>query len=169
MTLGVNGAVSFNYASWVASFPELAYISQPTAQGYWTLANLFVDNTPQPPAPAASQLPFVWACSPFWNAGPIITDTTPGGVLDTLLNLATAHIAALLSPASNGAAASSLVGRINSATTGSVTVSAEMRSPAGTEAWWVQTKYGAMFWEAVAQYISFQYVPGPSRFGFYRR
>lgn len=171
MTLGVNGAVSFNYPEWAALFPELAYITQSQAQLYWGLANLYVDNTPPPPtAPAGPPAPLVWVCSVFWNnAGPIITDDSVGGSLDTLLNLATAHIAAVLSPAANGAAASTLVGRINAATTGSVNVSAEMNYPPGSASWWNQTKYGAMFWAATAQYRSFQYVAAPVRFaGFYR-
>jgi hypothetical protein len=71
-----------------------------------------------------------------------------------LLNMLVAHIAAL--------AAASLVGRINQATEGSVTVSAEMGTPSGTSAWFQQTKYGAAFWQATAPYRTFQYVSGRS-------
>jgi hypothetical protein len=77
-----------------------------------------------------------------------------------LLNLIVAHIAALNAPQANGQSASPLVGRISSATEGSVTVQAEMGPPSGTSAWWMQTKYGASFWQATASMRTMQYVPG---------
>jgi signal transduction histidine kinase len=64
--------------------------------------------------------------------------------------------------ASNGAAASSLVGRINSATTGSVTVASENNYPPGSAQWWQTTKYGAMFWAATAGFRTFRYSACPT-------
>lgn len=75
-----------------------------------------------------------------------------------LLNMLTAHVVKLASAMATGG----LVGRINSATEGSVTVSAEMGPASGTSAWYMQTQYGATYWQATAQYRTFQVVPGRS-------
>ncbi|MDE3023802.1 MAG: DUF4054 domain-containing protein, partial [Pseudomonadota bacterium] len=63
----------------------------------------------------------------------------------------------------NGQAASPLVGRINSATEGSVSVTADMGAVTNTQAWYMQTKYGAAYWQASAPYRNFQYRTGSSR------
>ena len=77
-----------------------------------------------------------------------------------LLGMVTAHIAALNAPLS-GHPASTLVGRISSATEGSVTVATQNDYPPGTAQWWQQTKYGAAFWAASAQFRTARYVHGP--------
>jgi hypothetical protein len=68
-----------------------------------------------------------------------------------ILYLVTAHIAALFS------STSSLVGRISSATEGSVSVSADFGAVTGSQAWWVQTRYGAQAWQMIKQYARFNY------------
>lgn len=94
------------------------------------------------------------------GTGPVKTT-----VLQTqLLYMLTAHLASLFS-GPNGNNPSGLVGRIASATQGSVTVSAEYESTMNS-AWFSQTPYGAAFWAATAGYRSFAaYLPGPTRFG----
>lgn len=77
-----------------------------------------------------------------------------------LLNMATAHIAALNSPL-NGQASSPLVGRITNASEGSVSVQTQFDVPPGSAQWWAQTKYGAAFYAATAQFRVMQYFPGP--------
>jgi hypothetical protein len=77
----------------------------------------------------------------------------------TLLNMLVAHIA-VLNYGANGQAPSGLVGRISQAAEGSVSVSAEMGPPSGTSAWFLQTRYGAAFWQATAAFRTFRYV-GP--------
>lgn len=77
-----------------------------------------------------------------------------------LLNMLTAHVAQLFyTPA--GSVPVQLVGRIASATEGSVSVSTELPStlPAAA-AWYSQTKYGLMYWQATAQFRQMMYVPG---------
>ena len=55
-------------------------------------------------------------------------------------------------PAATGAPAPAIVGRISSASEGSVSVSSEYKdSGSPSEAFFTQTKYGAMFWQATAQ------------------
>jgi hypothetical protein len=139
---GVGGVVVFSYADWIAMYPELANsVTQPTAQMYFFQAQLYCDNTPTS----------------------IIRDTSPGGEREMLLNMMTAHIAALNAPI-NGQPSSPLVGRITNATQGSVSVATQMDMPPGSAQWYNQTKYGAAFWAATAKYRTMRYVPGPQPF-----
>jgi len=135
-------AVAFNYGSWAIRYPELSsYVPQPLAQAYFNEAQLYCDNTDTSP----------------------VKDDSVNGVRSMLLNMITAHIAALNAPI-GGQPASPLVGRINSATEGSVSVQTQYADQTpGTMAWFVQTKYGAAFWEASAGYRCMKYTPGPRR------
>lgn len=56
-----------------------------------------------------------------------------------------------------------MVGRISSATEGSVSATSEFVSPkTGTAAWYFQTKYGTDYWTASAKFRTFRYVPKKS-------
>lgn len=130
----MQGVVVFDYSVWSARYPELAAsVMQPLAQSYFCEATLYCDNTP---------------CSP-------ISDLCQRALL---LGMMTAHIAALNAPL-NGEASSPLVGRISGATEGSVSVQTQNDYPAGTVQWFQQTKYGAAFWAATAQFRTMHYVP----------
>ena len=78
-----------------------------------------------------------------------------------LLNMLTAHITAL-NFGVNGAASSPLVGRITAATEGSVSVTVDAGAVSGSAAWFMQTKYGAAYWQATINLRGFRYVPGRS-------
>lgn len=131
--------VSFDYVIWSSRYPELAMsVNQPAAQGFWYEAQLYCDNTP---------------CSP-------VRDLIQRAVL---LGMMTAHIASLNAPL-NGQPSSPLVGRISNATQGSVSVATQNDYPPGSAQWFQQTKYGAAFWQATAQYRTMQYVPGYAPF-----
>ncbi|TAL90909.1 MAG: DUF4054 domain-containing protein [Candidimonas sp.] len=133
------GVVDFDYSGWSARYPEFSTsVSAGLAQQYFNEAQLYCDNTP---------------CSP-------VTDASPGGQRAVFLNMLTAHIAALNAPL-NGQPSSPLVGRINSAAEGSVSVQTQLDMPAGTAQWYTQTKYGIAYWTATAQFRMMQYVPGP--------
>jgi len=126
-------------------WPQLAQsVGSAQAQGYWQEAQLFCDNSPTS----------------------IIDNIAPAYTRTTLLNYATAHIATLraviINPA-NGLPSqpSPLVGRINVATEGSVTVNAQNDYPPGSSQWWQQTQAGAFFWAASSKYRMMTYVPGP--------
>ena len=125
----------FNYGAWSTLYPDLAAkVNQAQAQAYFDQAGaLYIDNSD---------------CS----------DIVDVGVRLQLLNLAVAHIATINLPASAGG--TGIVGRISSATEGSVSVSSEMKVP-GTAAWWVQTQAGASLWQALSAYRTAHYVPGP--------
>ena len=58
---------------------------------------------------------------------------------------------------------SPLVGRITSATEGSVSVSTQFDVPPGSAQWFAQTLYGAEFWTATAAYRTMRYLPSPAR------
>jgi hypothetical protein len=127
---GTLGVVTFDYALWSLRYPEFAVVSSLVAGEYFTEATLYLDNT---------------ACS-------VVQDASAGGQRALLLNMLTAHIASL-----NGFGSSPLVGRISQATEGSVSVSAEYGPASGTSAWFLQTKYGAAYWQATAQFRTMRY------------
>ena len=136
-------AVTFNYATWAVRYPELACsVAEPLAQAFFNEAQLYCDNT---------------ACSP-------VRDDTVGGQRELFLNMLTSHIAALNAPI-GGQPSSPLVGRINTATEGSVSVGVENQHPPGTPQWYQQTKYGAACWAASAAFRTMRYtVPHPRQF-----
>lgn len=124
---------AFDYAGWAARYPEFGTIGPILAGEYFAEAGLYLNNTD----------------------GSVVRDVN---VRRTLLYMITAHIAQLNAP-KNGVAASDLVGRVNSASEGSVSVGAEYQVP-GSAAWFAQTKYGAAYWQATAQYRTMRYVAG---------
>lgn len=132
-----SGIVVFDFSSWAARYPELASPSTGVGSGladlYFLEAQLYLDNSLASPVP----------------------DVTIRGLL---LNMLTAHIAALNAPLS-GQPASTLVGRISNASEGSVSVATEMNLP-GSAAWFAQTKYGVAFWQATANLRTARYIPG---------
>lgn len=133
------GIVVFDYAVWSLAFPELApFVSQPTAAGYFGQAGDLIDNTPSS----------------------LISDV---GMRGRILGLLTAHYAALFSSI-NGAAATGLVGRITGATEGSVSVQVQGPPMSANSWWWLQTKYGAAAWNALAPYRTMRYIPGPNAY-----
>lgn len=137
--------VAFSYAAWAARYPEFAAVSQDTATAYFGEACIYHSNN---------------------GSGPV----DDPAVQSALLNMVTAHIAARYSQSQGspvpGAAqdANSMVGRISSASEGSVSVSAEYASDAsGSMAWFLQTKYGADYWNATKAYRTMRYRASPGR------
>jgi hypothetical protein len=139
------GPVTFDYAYWIAMFPEFAGCAPAQGQAWWDLAGMFCRN----------------------DAGnPLGTNTSLG------LYLLTSHIGALLSPkdasgafASSGQPAAGIVGRVSSASQGSVSVSADWPSAgeSPSAAWYLQTQYGATFWQMAAPTRMGIYAANPTR------
>ena len=77
-----------------------------------------------------------------------------------LLYMLVAHIATLRFGV-NGHGPTGLVGTISNAKEGSVSVSTNFGKIKSNQQWFVQTQYGAMFWEATKQYRCGFYVPPP--------
>ncbi len=134
--------VTLDYVNWAIYFPELAvYVSPTQAQAYC-----------------------VEACTLNQRA---TNYYTPGDRGYLLINLLTAHVAALRAPL--GSPSSPLVGRISNATEGSVTVAAEFKVPDGCPQYYAQTKYGVEAWVLMAPDRTMRYVPpAPRRFGMRR-
>lgn len=141
------GVVTFDPAAFKLRYPEFSSLDDALFQQYFTQATIYLDNTD---------------CSR-------VSDLA---VRAMLLNMLVAHIAFLYSGA-NGQSPSGLVGRIDSASEGSVSVHAEMPGVNANSAWYMQTKYGADYWNATAPFRTFQYISGhsPSNYpyGYYRR
>lgn len=127
--------VAFDVTKWKTRYPEFAGVADATAQEYFDEATIYHANN---------------------GSGPVAT----AGTQSTLLNMLTAHIAARYATV-GGVAPSNLVGRIASATQGSVTVAADYGTTTSEqEAWYNQTKYGADYWRATAQFRTFRVVLG---------
>ena len=130
-------AVVFDSAAFKARYPEFAAVGDPLLSACFREAGLYLSNSDNSP----------------------VQNLTRRAVL---LNMLTAHIAAL------GGALSSdgqprPVGRISSATEGSVSASMEYLAP-GSSAWFAQTQYGADFWQATSSLRGFRYIPRPTRY-----
>ena len=129
----------FNYAAWSARYREFTgAVGASLAALYFAEAGLYLDNTD----------------------GSIVGDV---GVRLMLLNMLTAHIAALAGGLEPGGAPSGLVGRVSSASEGSVSVSAETGLLPGTAVWFQQTTYGLTYWQASKPYRSARYIPAATR------
>jgi hypothetical protein len=124
--------VAFNYANWIALYPEFAAIPQATVeQQYFPLATAYHRND---------------------GGGPVRT----AALQSVYLNMMTAHIAARYGTI-GGQAPSTLVGRISNASEGSVSVGTDFPLEAPSQAWFAQTKYGADYWQATKAYRTMRY------------
>jgi hypothetical protein len=134
----------FDYSAWAAANPSLAgNVPAALASSYFATAGLYLDNS---------------------DASPV---RDPAKRL-ILLNLVVSHLAALAGAGTADGKATGLVGRIKSATEGSVSVEVADVGGAGGgigEAFWTQTPYGLQFWALTAPLRSFRYVPSRSSLG----
>lgn len=138
-------AVTFDYPTWVGQFPEFGGCSPMQGQGWFDRASLL-----------------------YANAG--WTGALPQAA--TLLYLLTSHIGWLNAPRDGsgnptlqGQPAPPLVGRISNASEGSVSVQTDMgEATAGSpsQPWYMQTKYGAEYWAATAQFRTAHYAARPT-------
>ncbi|TNH43754.1 DUF4054 domain-containing protein [Photorhabdus luminescens] len=76
---------------------------------------------------------------------------------EMLLYLLMAHIAIL---ENNVAAGNNSVGRAANASEGSVSISLDYGTTKNAEKWYIQTPYGAKYWQLTVRYRSFLYVIG---------
>lgn len=141
--------VTFDPAKFRLLYPNFGALNDVQLQFFFNQATLYFGNSPLNPA--------------FGMQGE--------AGMETLLYMLTAHIAWLnTSRDASGAAIpgsgpSGIVGRISSATEGSVSVSSEMGTAnAGGpgQAWYEQTPYGAAFWSATAPYRTARYLANPT-------
>ena len=127
------GSVVFDSAEFLAMFPQFSTVLVAALTGNFNLACLLLDNT----------------------AASVVQDAP---TRQYFLYLLTAHITQLLNGV-NGTPPSGIVGRISSAAQGSVNVQAEWAADMGNaEAYFVQTIFGATFWQATVSYRTARYV-----------
>lgn len=141
--------VTFDFAQFTTWFPEFSCLTLPQGQAYFDMAGLYCANSQQNPL-------FCF------------------GILPQVLMLVTAHVAWLLAPrddngnpSAQGTPAPPIVGRINSASQGSVSVGAtldgEMGSP--SQQFFMQSRYGMLSWQAMAVGRTARYVANPTTVG----
>ena len=140
--------VTFDFPTWIAMFPEFTPVGATLGLAYFNLATAtIIANATTNPAFCDGNLP-------------------------TLIYLATSHVAWLNAPkdangnpAATGQVAAQVVGRISSASEGSVSVSTEYPLDSGSSAqekYLSQTRYGLLLWEALGPYRTGQYAARPT-------
>ena len=122
--------VVFDPAEFRALYPTLAHFTDTQLNFYFAKAELKVDNSE--------------------------SSCIPGHIRKILLYLLVAHFAELQARVEEGN--SGLVGRISSATEGSVGASVAYDVKGDQAQWYSQTPYGAEFWAMSAPYRSMVYV-----------
>lgn len=128
--------VVFDINAFRERYPEFNTVSDSLLNAYFVEATIYLDNTDRS----------------------VVCDVTIRAVY---LNMLVAHIASINSGV-NGEGPAGLVGRVASASEGSVSVSTGEVPVTGSSWWYFQTPYGAAYWQATAPFRSFRYVPGSS-------
>lgn len=132
----VYGIVEFEPDVFKDQFPAFETVPDAALEFNFTLATLILNNS---------------CCS-------VVKDAN---AREKLLYLLVAHLTALAQGA-NGNPPSGIVGRIDKATEGTVSVSAAYAAELSvSEAYFAQTQYGALFWQATAGVRAMHYVAAP--------
>ena len=129
-------AVIFNPTAFKVRYPEFATVSDVVLQNCFDESTLYLSNS----------------------------DTSPVQDIPrrtVLLNMLTAHVAYINGKISGNGAQPLPVGRTSSATEGTVSATLEYAQP-GSQSWFVQTQYGAAFWQATLNLRRFRYRPRPT-------
>lgn len=131
--------VAFSYGDWIAIWPEFSTVNSAQATQFFGIATTLHAND---------------------GTGPIMDPVQQ----TALLNMLTAHIAALWSTNGKPSATNTPPGRISSASEGSVSVNYEYATTPinATAAFFLQTKYGALYWAATSPYRQMNYVSTPA-------
>lgn len=144
--------VAFDIDAFRERYPEFDSVSDTLLNAYFVEATVYLNNTDTSP----------------------VTDVAVRAVY---LNMLVAHLAAINSGV-GGQASSGLVGRVTNASEGSVSVSVDAGPSSASSWWYMQTPYGAAYWQATLPYRTIRYLPGGSpsmypyhynRRGYYRR
>lgn len=137
----VFGVVTYDRAEFLALYPEFTGIAPGSLVNDFTGATFLLNNT---------------CCSRVRDANQRLS----------LLYLLTAHIAAIFQGTNDGAGNITpplgIVGRINQASQGDVSVSSEWSAPPNANAaYFIQTQYGALYWTMTARYRTAIFLPAP--------
>lgn len=129
------GVVVFDPAAFKAAFTSFATVADPALNLSFQLATLQLNN----------------------SCGSRVRNAAER---ELLLNLLVAHITAL-KDGENGNPPAGVVGRVNHAQEGSVSVGTDMGTVVYGQAYYLQTQWGAMYWQSTAKYRTMRYVPAP--------
>lgn len=124
----MSGVVVFDPVEFRALYPAIQATNDQLDM-YFDMAETFLDNT---------------KCS-------VVKDL---GARKRLLYLLVAHIATLTGQAEQG---NNVVGRVSSATEGTVSISLDYGTMGNNERWYLQTPWGAMYWQLTKKYRSAVY------------
>jgi hypothetical protein len=128
---------TFDPVAFKVRYPEFAAVSNAYLQACFDQAGLYLSNT---------------------DASPV----QDIAIRTQLLWILTAHLAYLGGSLNPGGGALP-VGRVSSATEGSVSASFDYgQFRPGSVAWFNQTQYGASFWAATVNLRGFHYIPQPT-------
>lgn len=146
----VLGIVTFDVSTFLATYPEFTGFATGTAptqssaklSASFALAQTILNNT---------------CCSAVQDAN----------LRDTLLQMLTAHITFLLYGSDDGAGnvtpPPGIIGHIDTATEGTVSVAASFGGDGGpTQDWYTATRYGALYWVATSNFRTFIPIPAPA-------
>jgi hypothetical protein len=125
-------------------------------------ANAFKDRYPEFLAVSANRLGYAFADAQLYLDNSDISPVQNLAVRQSLLWMLTAHIA-YLSGYLSAEGQALPVGRVSSAGEGTVNASLDMQTPSSA-AWYQQTQYGSMFWQATINLRSMRYVPKRVRY-----
>lgn len=127
-------AVTVTYAQWITAYPQFGKSVTDAAFDavLWPLAQQYNRND---------------------SGGPVCV----AALQTQLLNLMLAHLATILYGAGGGP--SPLVGRIDQATEGSVSLHADMPGGTASSAWFQQTPFGAAWWQLALPFRLGRYFP----------
>lgn len=126
--------VVFDPAAFKAAYPEFLTVSDARCEAMFAMAaQAILDNTDNSPV-----MDLLYRTQLFW--------------------LLVAHLLTLFAVGADGSERP--VGRVDSATEGTVSVGFAYELPQGSamSAWFNQTKYGALYWMMTAQFRSVRYV-----------
>lgn len=123
-----DGVVVFDVDEFRELYPTIT-ATDPQLEDYFAIAETFLDNT---------------KCS-------IVRDLK---ARKRMLYLLVAHIATLTGMAEQG---NNVVGRISNATEGTVSIGLDYGTMGNNERWYLQTPWGAMYWQLTKKYRSAVY------------
>lgn len=127
--------VTFDPAAFKAAYPEFAAVPDARLSYFFSIATLYLSNADNSP----------------------VQNVTRRGLY---LFMITAHIA-YLSGALSADGTPPAVGRVSSASEGSVSIDTDFPLTPNT-AWWMMSQYGAQFWQATASLRTMHYRARPT-------
>lgn len=141
----VGGAIAvWNKANFLTAYPNFSAVPDATLEAQFNIATIYLRNDGTSPIKTAS-------------------------LQTALMYMLTAHLLQLAFGADGagavpGGQSPGLVGRVSNASEGSVSVGLDYPATPNN-AWFLQTPYGANFWQATANFRRGRYLQGPTRFG----